>query len=115
MGSVRVGLAPRARRLEAALAHAVLDLGDRGLEHPHPRPPFGVALHQLPAGGLVAGARQHVLHGQQVLGPLLAVAPVLFGELPALERDALTALEAPQLLLVGDCLLYTSPSPRDGL
>jgi hypothetical protein len=44
-------------------------------------------------------ARQHVLHGLQVLRAPLAVAPVVRRELPALERIALALLEALQLLL----------------
>ena len=50
----------------------------------------------------VLGAVEHVLDRLGVRRPLLAVAPVLVGELPRLQRVVLAGLEAAQLLLVGD-------------
>ena len=51
--------------------------------------------------GLV-GARNHVVNRLRVFGPLLAIAPVLLGELPHLQRVAPSPLEALQLLPLVD-------------
>src|SRR4051794_29498540 len=81
-------------RLEAPLAHPALDLGHRRLDDLHPRVALGVAFHQRPAAELVVRALDHVLDGPLVGGALLAVAPVLVGQLPLLERILRAALEA---------------------
>src|SRR3712207_8748633 len=44
---------------------------------------------------------EHVLHRALVRGTLLAVAPVLVGELPRLQRILRALLEALELLLLG--------------
>jgi len=46
----------------------------------------------------VIGPVQHVLHGRLVLPSLVAVPPVLRGQLPGLQRIALPRLEPPELL-----------------
>src|SRR4051812_4822219 len=56
----------------------------------------------MPRRVWMVGARDHVLDRFQVLVALVAIAPVLVGQLPTLERILLTALESLQLLLVGD-------------
>ena len=44
--------------------------------------------------------------------PLLAIAPVLVGQLPALVRQALALLEAPQLLVLADVHpVFTTTTP----
>ena len=103
-GDARAGPdAVRARRhREAALAHPALDLGDHRLDHLHARVALVVALHELPRRVRVLGPLEHVLDRLRVLRPLLAVAPVLVGDLPALQRVLLALLEALELLLVGD-------------
>src|SRR6476659_978200 len=52
----------------------------------------------VPRRGIGRGALDHVVHRARVGGPLLAVAPVLGGDLEALVRDVLARLEAAQLL-----------------
>jgi hypothetical protein len=51
---------------------------------------------------LGAGALHHIVDRQFVVGPTLAVAPVLVGQLPGFVGDLLAFLEAPQLLVWGD-------------
>src|SRR4051812_5765013 len=92
----------RARPLEPPHEHAALDLVAHGLEHLHPGVALGIGLDELPVGQLVVGSLKHVLHRLLVGRALLAVAPVLVGELPSLERVLLPALEPLQLLLGGD-------------
>src|SRR5205085_12455351 len=91
-----------ARGLEAAGPHAALDLGVDGLDHLHAGVALGVPLDQVPRRVLGVGALQHVLQRPDVMLSLLAVAPVLVGELPPLQRVLLAALEALELLGVGD-------------
>ena len=50
----------------------------------------------------MVGATQHVLDRPYVRLALLAVAPVLVGQLPALQRIVLAGLKAAELLLVGE-------------
>jgi hypothetical protein len=50
----------------------------------------------------VVGLDEHVLQGLLVVGAVGEVAPVLAGQLPALERVALAGAEAAQLLVLGD-------------
>jgi hypothetical protein len=45
----------------------------------------------------VIGPVQHLLHGRLVLAPLVAVPPVLRGQLPGLQRIAFPRLEPPEL------------------
>ena len=65
----------------------VLDLGVHRLDHRDARVALRVARDHVPAReGLLVGAGDHVLDRQLVLVALLAVAPVLVGQLPGLER-----------------------------
>ena len=73
-----------------------------GAQHLDPCPAFVVGLHQRPGRDFGAGAVNHVADGRTVVVPLVAVAPVVFGDLEALERDFLTGLEAFQLGLLVD-------------
>ena len=82
--------------------HGLLDLGDHGLDHEDARVALRVGRHDVPAPVLVVGALEHVLDRLGVRGALLPVAPVLVGQLPGLERVALAALEAAQLLVGRD-------------
>src|SRR4051794_31430602 len=56
----------------------------------------------MPAARLRVRALEHLVDRLGVLGTLLAVAPVLVGELPRLARIVAARLEALELLLVGD-------------
>ena len=71
-------------------------------QHLQPRVILVVAFDQGP--GRVPGAcgGDHVVHRLLVRLPLLAIAPVLVGQLPALVRQTLALLEAPQLFVLGD-------------
>ncbi len=53
----------------------------------------------VPGGELVIGAGEHVFGGSVVGAVLGAVAPILVGELPALQRIGLAALESGELFL----------------
>jgi hypothetical protein len=61
-----------------------------------------VRLDQRPRRRTGTRAVDHVADGGMILPALLAVAPVLGGDLEAFELDLLAFLEAPQLLLVAD-------------
>src|SRR5206468_162297 len=88
--------------LETVRAHPLLDGGDRRLDHLDAGPALGVALDELPASVRVVGALEHFLDGAGVGAPSLAVAPVLVGELPGLQRVLGAPLEALELLGTGD-------------
>src|SRR5829696_3999698 len=92
----------RGHRLEAPLAHPALGLADHGLQGGHAREALGVARDEVPWRALDVGARQHVVDRADILGPAAAVAPVLVGDLPHLQRVLLASAEAPQLLRLGD-------------
>ena len=81
----------RARDLPAPAAHALLDALVGPLDHLHAGQPLLLAGRDVPRRQLVVGAGEHVLGGLLVLAVALAVAPVLVGELPALERIVLAA------------------------
>ena len=55
----------------------------------------------MPARRRVIGLCEHVLDCFLVVGAVGEVAPILAGQLPALERIALTCTEAAQLLILG--------------
>src|SRR5690348_6937037 len=86
------------RRIEAVPAHARDDLRVDRLDHLHTRVALGVGLDEVPRRPLSARALEHLLDRPGVGLTALAVAPVLVGQLPRLQRVALTALEAAQLL-----------------
>ena len=77
--------------------HALLDPMDRRLEHLHPGEALLLARDDVPRGEVVVGALEHLLGGAGVGRGLLAVAPVLGGDLPAPQRVVLAVLEAAQL------------------
>src|SRR3954452_10434077 len=56
----------------------------------------------MPGGVGVSGAGDHVLDSLHVLVALVAVPPILVGQLPRFQRVLLALLEALQLLLLGD-------------
>src|SRR6476659_6438981 len=88
----------RRRGLLPYASHPLLDFLD---DHPHRLDP-GEALRLRrdypPAGARAIGPLQHLLHSLLVLRPFLAVAPVLVGQLPRLQRVLGTGFEALQLL-----------------
>src|SRR6476620_10226489 len=92
----------RWRRLHPPLLHALLDAFDHRLDHLHSRVALRVTLDQAPRSVRLVGTGEHVLDRILVFAPLLAVAPVVVGQLPRLQRIALSSLEALQLLRFGD-------------
>src|SRR5580704_7946492 len=83
-----------------AKSEDLLDRAAQGLEDLHACPPLVVRLDEVPGRELGARAIDHVAHRALVSRPLLAVAPVLLGDLEALEGRLLALLEAPELLLL---------------
>src|SRR6202044_2685497 len=65
-----------------------------------PRVVLVLGRDERPGGDLRARAVDHVADGALVGVPFLAVAPVLLGDLEALERRPLALLEAAELLLL---------------
>ena len=101
-GGTAIGASLRAAMLDASntmlspRAEALMMSADRA-QHLDPRPALVIGLDQRPRRNLGAGAVDHVAHGSAVVIPLVAVAPVVFGDLEALERNLLALLEALQL------------------
>ncbi len=96
------GAVERRRQIEPDTRAAALDLGDHGVEHRYAAELLAVGGDDVPRRPGRLGALEHVLDGRAVLVPALAVAPVLVGQLPALERILLALAEATQLLLGRD-------------
>src|SRR5258706_1078307 len=88
------GLPDRLQRRLDALAQA--------LERLDAREVLVVGGDDVPRSRVGGGALDHVVHGARVIRPLLAVAPVLGGDLEALVGRFLARLEAAQLLARGD-------------
>ena len=88
------------RHRQAQAGHAGLDAADDRLDHLDPPVALVLGRDHVPGGQRAVGQAQHVVDRLGVLGPLLAVAPVLLGQLPGLERVVPAAFEAAQLLLV---------------
>ena len=63
---------------------------------------FVVRRHQRPGDEVAAGPVHHVAHGLLVVGPALAVAPVLVGNLVMLEAGLFAHLEAFKLFVGAD-------------
>src|ERR1700704_4923060 len=95
-----LALFDRRRRVHAVALHAALDLVDHCFEYGDSRVAFRVCRDQVPARvWLVARSGDHVLDRRPVVGALLAVPPVLVGQLPRLQRVLLAAFEPLQLLV----------------
>jgi hypothetical protein len=77
--------------------HPGLDRCHHRLGHLHPGPPLVLGLDEHPWRGGVIGPVHHLIHGRLVLSPLLAVPPVFRGQLPGLQRVALSRLEPLEL------------------
>ena len=73
-----------------------------GIEHLDSGEVLVVRFDERPRREVRARALDHLVHRARVVVPAFAVAPVLLGELPALERGPLTILEAAQLLVGRD-------------
>src|SRR3989338_8922485 len=84
------------------LFHRRFNLPAHGFQYLDAREVLVVGFHQRPRRDLGAGAIHHVAHGMLVFVPFLAVAPVLFGDLEALETDFFAFLEAFKLLFFTD-------------
>src|SRR3989338_221641 len=84
------------------LFHRRFNLPAQGFQYLDAREVLVVGFHQRPRRDLGAGAIHHVAHGMLVFVPFLAVAPVLFGDLEALETDFFAFLEAFKLLFFTD-------------
>ena len=106
LGPARGELGPRAvERLghrPAPALEALLDPLDERLEHGDPGVALLLAGHEVPRREVVVGALEHLLGGDGVLVGLLAVAPVLVGDLPPPQRVVLAVLEPAQLLVGAD-------------
>src|SRR5690606_3434526 len=74
---------PRGARSAIPLERRLQRVVD-GAQHLHPGEALVVGFHQGPGGDAGTGAIHHVFHRVHVLVPLLAVAPVLVGDLEAL-------------------------------
>src|SRR5271157_5572344 len=66
----------------------------------HPGEPLEIAFDHGPGRDIGAGLDEHLLDGLGVGVPLLAVAPVFVGQLPALVGRLLALFEAAQLLVL---------------
>src|SRR2546425_10313622 len=102
MSSIVPATFERRWRLHPPLLHPLLDTLDHRLDHLHSRVALRVTLDQVPGSVRLVGAGEHVLDRLLVLAALLAVAPVLVGQLPCLQRIALSSPEALDLLRFGD-------------
>ena len=87
------------RQLHPVLVQRPFDLAVDGFEHVHPRVVLGLGGDDVPAGVLGVGALEHLLQRLHVELALAAVAPVVGGELPALERVVGARFEALELLV----------------
>ena len=84
--------------LGAPPPHPGLDPFVESLEHGDAGEALLLGGDQVPRRQLVIGAGEHVLGGFVVEAVLLPVAPVLLGQLPALQRVRLPPIEAGELL-----------------
>src|SRR3982750_4902904 len=92
----------RGRRILPRAAHPGLDFRDHEAHHLDPGKALRLRRDHPPAGVRQGGPLQHLLPRLGVLGQLLAVAPVLVGQLPRFERVLGAGFEALQLLVGRD-------------
>src|SRR5512141_3067812 len=93
---------PRLRRGSPAKLEIALHALDDGLEDLDARKILVLGLDHGPGRDLAAGAVYHVAYRLLVFAPFLAVAPVLLGDLEALEAGLLPQGEALELFLRRD-------------
>src|SRR4051794_13117226 len=86
----------------SALRRSALEGLDHALHDEHARVGLVLARHDRPRRALRVRLGEHVLDGDLVVGAPAAVAPVVLGQLPALERILLALAEALELLGIGD-------------